>query len=100
MSTKLKKGKIKPTGKGKTSNNNVLNDNGFVFLDDNNRPFLCRMWGGNPWLFYWHEGQKSWVTHTPVNTSNVMLYYEKALDDDQANLYHDLHKKFENRINF
>lgn len=39
----------------------VLDEKGFVFLDDNGKPFWCRLWEGEAWMFYWHP-DKRWVS--------------------------------------
>jgi hypothetical protein len=33
----------------------------FIFLDNHSRPFLCKEYGGELWLFYWHADKK-WVS--------------------------------------
>ena len=74
----------------------TLDEKGFVFLDGNNRPYWCRMYGGNPWYMYWHEGQKSWVTLRRVNGSEVMIAHVKALPEYMAEIYHKQHNDFIN----
>jgi hypothetical protein len=71
-----------------------LDEKGFVFIDENNRPFWCRMYGGRPWFMRWHEGQKSWVTLKPVNQMDVWMAHEKKISDEQAELYHKKHEEF------
>lgn len=34
---------------------------GFVFTDKQNRPYYCRTWEDETWLFYWHPDKK-WVS--------------------------------------
>ena len=72
----------------------ILDEKGFVFIDGNNKPFWCRMYGGSPWYMYWHEGQKSWVTLREVNGSEVMVAHESAISNEQAEIYHKQHKEF------
>lgn len=76
----------------------LLDEKGFVFLDSASRPYWCCMYHGEPWFMYWHECQKSWVTLRKCSGSEVMLANQKALPEDQANLYHKLHKEFEDRM--
>ena len=66
----------------------------FVFLsviDD--RPFKAARWGGEWWFFYWHEAQKSWVSHRPALPEELRLLRQRALPPEQAKLYDDMHEK-------
>ncbi len=74
----------------------ILDKKGFVFLDGNNRPYWCRMYGDDPWFMYWNEGQKSWVTYRQVNGSEVMIAHENALSEEIAEIYHKQHEEFIN----
>lgn len=47
-----------------------LDEKGFVFLDDDSRPYRCCMYCGTPWLFYWHP-DKVWVTLKPVTQTDI-----------------------------
>lgn len=67
----------------------LLDENGFVFIDDNSRPFWCRMWGDAPWFFYWN-GDKRWVSLRQVNQTEVWLANEKKIPQEQAEMYHKL----------
>ncbi len=53
---------------------NELNEKGFVFIDDRNRPYWCRLYGNHPWIMYWHEAQKSWVTYKKVTQLEIWIY--------------------------
>ena len=64
----------------------LLDENGFVFLDDNSKPFHVRMYGDTPWLFYWHP-DGNWVTLRPVTQTEVWQMAEKKLPKEQADLY-------------
>jgi hypothetical protein len=75
-----------------------LDEKGFVFIDDNSRPFWCCMYFGNPMYMYWHEAQKSWVTLRVINQVDIWRAYEKKIPDDQAEIYHKQHSEFENRF--
>lgn len=67
----------------------------FTFIDSMDRPFKAQRWGDQWWLFYWHEGQKSWVSLRPADGKELYQMRKLALPDDQAKLYDDLHAKFE-----
>jgi hypothetical protein len=64
-----------------------LDKKGFVFLDMDNRPFRCAMWGDEPWLFYWHDHQKAWVFLRPVPQSEVWNF-PRNLTQKQQDLYY------------
>lgn len=70
-----------------------LSEKGFVFLDDKRRPYLCSLWGGKPWLFYWHEHQKSWVSLREVTFDEVRALPNNLTEAGQK-FYNDLHDKF------
>ena len=67
-----------------------LDEHGFIFLDDNQRPFLCRMWGGKPWLFYWHS-ENHWVSLREVTQSEIFMFPHNLTEEHQQ-LYHDLNE--------
>ncbi len=70
----------------------------FVFLDVvAHRPYKAMRWGGEWWLFYWHEYQKSWVSFRKVSGEELRGLRPLALSADKAKLYDDLHKQFEDR---
>ncbi len=73
-----------------------LDKKGFVFLDGNNNPYWCRMYGDSPWFLRWHEAQKSWVTYRQCDQMEVWGAQEMSLPENEAQLYHDLHEKFIN----
>ena len=73
-----------------------LDEKGVVFLDGAGRPYLCRMWEGEPWLFYWHpEGH--WTTLRKVSQAEVFSLPNNLSPADQE-VYHDQHKKWELRL--
>ena len=61
----------------------VLDEKGFVFLDANSRPFLCRMWGGEPWLFYWNDTQKCFVSLRKVTPMEVWDFPDNLTQEEQ-----------------
>lgn len=64
----------------------------FVFLDDANRPYRVKLYGGEPWLFYWHPDGK-WVTLRQVTQSEIWQWHARRLPDEQAELYNDKSNK-------
>lgn len=75
----------------------TLDEKGFVFIDLNYKPFWCRMWEDKPWFFYWHKGQKSWVSSRQVSQTDVLLASKRKVSEQEANLYHQLHERFINQ---
>lgn len=71
-----------------------LNEKGFVFIDENKRPYWCRIYSGAPWFMYWHEAQKSWVTLREVSQTEVWQANKMAIPEEQAETYHKRHKEF------
>lgn len=69
-----------------------LDEHGFVFIDKQQRPFWCCMVGGDPWVCYWHAEQM-WVTLRRVSMGYVAEARTLAIPDEQAEIYHSLHRK-------
>ncbi len=70
-----------------------MDDKGFVFLDEQNRPYLYRKWGheDNLWLFYWHvEGH--WTSLRKVEDSEK---FPDNLTQPEQNMYHKQHEKWD-----
>ncbi len=61
----------------------------FVFIDDKSQPYYVRMWGNDPWLFYWHPDKK-WVSLRKLGQVEIWQMAARALPTEQAKLYHDL----------
>lgn len=78
--------------------NNVmkLDKEGFVFIDDNSNPFLCRLIEKEPWFCRWNKGQKSWVTHKRANSVEIYFAWQRSIPKEEAEYYHKLHNKFIN----
>jgi hypothetical protein len=73
-----------------------LDETGFVFLDDNQRPYKCAMWGKAAWLFYWHpEGH--WTSARRVTQMDIWTM-PRNLSDEQQQLYHDEHNAWARSI--
>ena len=71
-----------------------LNEKGFVFMDDRNHPYWCRLYHGNPWFMYWHENQKSWITYRQATQTDIFQTFQMKISDELAEIYHEQHKKF------
>lgn len=72
----------------------------FTFMDAFGRPYKAMRWGTPPewWLFYWHKGQKSWVSLRPANHDDLRAARRVAIPAAEAKLYDDLSDKFNNRL--
>lgn len=86
------------------ANGNWMNDDQrdshpepFVFIDNDHMPYKAARWGGEWWLFYWHLGQKSWVSLRKVSGDELREMRKVAMPPEQAKLYDDLHDKFTKR---
>lgn len=69
-----------------------LDEKGFIFLDGRGRPYLCALWGENPWLFYWHP-DNHWVSLRQVSQSEIWSMPHNLTADEQ-DVYHRLHDKY------
>ncbi len=72
----------------------ILDEKGFVFIGNDEKPYRCRIYCDEAWIMYWHEGNKAWVTLKKVNQSEIWGATEKKIPDEQAQIYHNLHKSF------
>lgn len=70
--------------------NKTLDERGFVFIDENSRPFWVCLYEETPFMFYWHPDGK-WVTYRQVSQGDVWQFSHKKLTNDQADLYHQHH---------
>ena len=68
-----------------------LDEKGFVFLDAAGKPFLCRMWQGVPWIFYWHPENK-WVSLRKVTQTEVDDF-PRNLTEEQQQIYRNKHQE-------
>jgi len=73
-----------------------LDETGFIFMDSNSRPRLCRIWGQRPWLFYWHVNNH-WMSQIPLSNADV-LNFPRNMTDEQQQYYRDKHQKWLDRI--
>ena len=62
------------------------NIKGIVFLDAVRRPYMCRKWENEIWLFYWHIDH--WVSLRPVKENDRI---PNNLSTNEQNLYHKKH---------
>lgn len=87
MKNQANASKTDVNGNNSESNGHFLDDKGFVFIDDNNRPYWVRMWGESPWLFYWHA-DKRWVSFRELSGNDVLKFSANKLPNEQAEMYH------------
>lgn len=64
-------------------NDSKLDEKGFIFLDSMNRPYQCRMLGGEPWLCYWNDGQKCFITLRAVGQCEVWSFPHNLSQEEQ-----------------
>lgn len=75
-------------------NTDAISKEPFVFIDGTGKPFKVALWGVEWWMFYWHEGQKSWVSLRKITEEYVREFRPRALKPEHAKLYDDLHDQF------
>lgn len=71
---------------------NVLDEKGFIFIS-NDRAYQVRMIGNEPWLCYWHEYNKCFVTLRPTNQSEIWSFEQCKISDEQAKIYYQLQEE-------
>ena len=69
----------------------TLDEKGFVFIGSDDLPYLCRMWGDNPWLFYWHI-ENRWVSLRQINQAQIWQI-DKNLTQYEQDIYNNLHEQ-------
>lgn len=65
-----------------------LDEKGFVFLDDNKKPFWVSMRYNKPMLAYWNDG---WVNLREVSQSEIFKFNQTAVLEEHAEIYHKKH---------
>ena len=71
-----------------------MNEKGFIFLDEGNRPYLCAKWtDGMCWLFYWHADHH-WVSLRPVTQMDIWSF-PRNLSEEHQQIYRDQHDRWE-----
>ncbi len=73
-----------------------LDETGFIFLDEEREAFLCRMWDGIPWLFYWHP-EKCWAPERVVSQSEVETF-PRNLTLEQHHYYRGTLNEWNNKV--
>ena len=58
-----------------------LGTSGFVFLDDERRPFAVREYHSGWWLHRWSDHIRGFITYRQVNPSEVELYHDPGARD-------------------
>ncbi len=66
----------------------------FVFIDAQSRPYYCKLWEDEIWLFRWNDLAKHWISLREVTEWELPIYEQLAIPEDQAKIYHDLNDKF------
>ena len=74
----------------------MLDEKGFVFIDECNKVYWCCIYNSEPWFMYWHEGNKAWVTYRKANQTDIFLANENAISNELAETYHEKHREFIN----
>lgn len=64
-----------------------LDEKGFVFIGNDQKPYLCRMIENVPWFCYWHP-DKRWVTLRQCNQQEVWAANKKELAPFLNSPYH------------
>lgn len=73
---------------------NTLDEKGFVFEGFDGKPYLMRIYDWQPWIFYWHPYEKTWVTLKPAVTIDVVVAKRRELPANEAKYYSDLHEQW------
>lgn len=64
-----------------------LGKSGFIFLDDQPRPFAVKEYHSGWWLHRWSDGLKEFLTYRAISDEEVERLRARALPADQAALY-------------
>lgn len=72
----------------------LLDEKGFVMIQDG-KPYWIRMWGGTPWVFYWHP-DNNWVSLRQVDQTDIFISYQYRVSEEEAEVYHELAAKSNN----
>lgn len=71
----------------------VLDEKGFVVINWGKRiPVWVALYEGEPWAMIWSKAN-TWVTHRKLTECEVAMLREHRIPDDQAELYHTVHKR-------
>lgn len=80
-------------GRNKINIMSNLDEKGFVFIGNGDKPYWCRIWCEEPIILYWNEGQNSWVVFGKTNDSEIEQLSKRKISDEQAEIYHKLHNQ-------
>lgn len=61
----------------------VLDEKGFVFVGNDGNAYRCAMWGKQPWLFRWRDGEKRWESIQQLTQMDVWLLPHNLTLDQQ-----------------
>lgn len=61
----------------------LMDEQGFVFLDERNRPYWCRLWGERAWLFSWSKERNNWVSLRPVEQMEIWTFPHNLSEEEQ-----------------
>jgi len=61
----------------------TLDETGFVFQGVDGKIYLCRLWGNEPWFFYWSVNH-IWVSLKRVSQMEIWGAYKRKLSDEAA----------------
>jgi hypothetical protein len=72
-----------------------IDEKGFVFLDVMARPYWCRAWGEDIWLFFWHP-DNHWVSLRPVREDEKerLFSMRNLLPVEHQEAYHNTHERW------
>ena len=66
----------------------LLNNSGFVFLDERPWPYLVRKGlSNNWWLYYWRDSTKQFAMMREITCDEMSAFRERAISPEQAALY-------------
>lgn len=69
-----------------------LDEIGFIFIGHDERPYKCCLYGGEPWLFYWHP-DNHWVTLRKLSRHQVSILPRNLSEEHQA-IYNQEHDEW------
>ncbi len=69
----------------------LLNEKGFVFIDDNNDPYWIAIRNGKPMMAYWNND--GWVNLREVTQTEIFSWCDVKIPEDQAKYYHKKHEE-------
>lgn len=64
-----------------------LDEKGFVFLGADGNAYRCCMWGAQPWLFRWRDGENCFESLRSLTQMDVWMLPHNLADDQQAHYF-------------